>query len=157
MRLRFKFLAIFLLLPFVFVLIGCSGQGPKQGAGTLLGAASGAFIGSQFGGGKSQLFGVAIGALGGAYIGSEIGKIMDDNDRRLAEEAQRKAIETNTGYRWENRNNGNSGTVTPVKTYNTSNNRICREYEHDIRIGGKNEVMRGTACQRSDGSWEYQS
>jgi uncharacterized protein YcfJ len=55
--------------------------GPKQTAGTLLGAAGGAVIGAQFGGGTGQLVGTAIGTAAGAIGGGYIGKKLDDDDR----------------------------------------------------------------------------
>ena len=52
-------------------------QGNKQTVGMLVGAGTGALLGSQMGKGKGKLAMVAIGALGGAFLGSEIGKSLD--------------------------------------------------------------------------------
>ena len=51
--------------------------GPNQTGGTLIGAGTGALIGSQFGGGSGRVAGAAIGAVGGALAGGAIGREMD--------------------------------------------------------------------------------
>ena len=80
-------------------LAGCAGDpvtgtGPRENTGTLLGAVTGAAIGSQFGGspGSRIAAGVAGAAIGG-MIGNRIGAALDDEDRRLAYEAQVAALE----------------------------------------------------------------
>lgn len=64
------------------LLAGCDSMGPKQTAGTLIGAAGGALVGSQIGGGSGQIVGTALGTLGGAALGSYVGKSMDDKDKK---------------------------------------------------------------------------
>jgi hypothetical protein len=49
-------------------LAGCTADGPKESAGTFIGAATGALVGSQFGKGHGQLAGVAIGTLLGSQL-----------------------------------------------------------------------------------------
>ena len=63
-------------------LAGCQTGGPKQTGGTLIGAAGGALIGSQFGSGTGQLVGTALGTLGGALAGGYVGKQMDEDDKK---------------------------------------------------------------------------
>ncbi len=139
-------------------LTACADQqnAPKQTIGTLLGAGAGALLGSQVGGGRGQLAAVAIGALGGAFLGSQIGKSMDDTDKLKAAQAQQAALETNpTGQStaWHNPDTGHSGRVTPTRTYETSQGEDCREYQHEVIIDGRTEVVKGTACRRPDGTW----
>ena len=76
-------------MAFSMALSGCQTGGEKETAGTLIGAAGGAIIGSQIGGGSGKVAAVALGALGGGYIGKKVGKSMDDSDRRERIEAQR--------------------------------------------------------------------
>lgn len=71
-----------IIISSVVVLSGCAGMGPKQTGGTLIGAAGGALIGSQFGGGSGQLIGTAIGATAGAIGGGYVGKQLDDDDNK---------------------------------------------------------------------------
>jgi len=131
--------------------------GPKQTGGTLLGAGLGALAGSQIGGGRGQLAAVAIGALAGAVVGGEVGKSLDRADRLAMRRTSQGALERNrTGQvsRWRNPDSGNSGTITPVRTYQTASGQNCREYQQAVTIGGKTESAYGTACRQSDGSWK---
>jgi hypothetical protein len=48
-------------------------------------------------------------------------------------------------------NNENSRVVTGA------DGRYCREYQSEIRVGGRLERTYGTACQEQDGSWEIVS
>src|SRR5580704_12854582 len=60
------------------VLSGCiTTGGPNQMAGTLLGGAGGALIGSRFGHCKGRIASTALGTLGGAMLGSHVGQGMD--------------------------------------------------------------------------------
>src|SRR5258708_29985250 len=71
-----------------------TGQGPKENTGTLVGAVAGGLIGSQFGGGTGERIaaGLAGAALGG-LIRNRIGARIDDDDKRLADAAQRHALD----------------------------------------------------------------
>ena len=47
-----------------------------------------------------------------------------------------------------------SGYVTPTREGRSSAGRYCREFQHEVTIGGKREQSYGTACRQPDGSWE---
>ena len=149
-----RFAVILILVSLVSACV--QGQGNKQTVGTLLGAGTGALLGSQFGSGKGQLAMVAIGALGGAFLGSEIGKSLDRADRQMAARAQNVALETGrsgTSTTWVNPDSGHSGRVTPRPSYQVASGETCREYEHVVTIDGRRETMKGTACRQRDGTW----
>ena len=145
-------------LGLIALLSGCldTQNNPKQSIGTLLGAGAGALLGSQFGDGKGRLVAVAIGTLGGAYLGGEVGKTMDQVDRMKASAAENEALEfykDGSTRKLNNPNTGNSGSVTPKRTFQTASGENCREYEHTIMIDGKSEIAKGTACRKLDGTW----
>ncbi|MEC7490264.1 MAG: RT0821/Lpp0805 family surface protein [Pseudomonadota bacterium] len=152
------------LLPLVVVstvaLASCQGQGPKQSGGTLIGAAAGGLLGSKFGSGKGKLVGTAIGVLSGAWLGGEIGKSLDQADRALmrktSQHSMEKSKDGNTA-KWNNPNNGNKGSVTPTKTYQTVSGQYCREYQQTVTVGGRTQEAYGTACRRVDGTWQIQN
>lgn len=78
-----KNLKIALVLGVSLLMVGCSARdnplgGPKQTAGTLVGAAGGALVGSQFG---SGVVGAAVGTLGGAVAGGAVGRHLDNQDK----------------------------------------------------------------------------
>lgn len=142
-------------------LAGCAGDpvtgtGPRENTGTLLGAVAGAAIGSQFGGntGARVAAGVAGAAIGG-LLGNRIGAALDDEDRRLAYEAQMEALETGRSgapRSWRNPDSGRYGTIVPGAAYDRGGMQ-CRPFTHTIYIDGQPQAARGTACRNPDGTW----
>lgn len=146
-----KFILSLILLT---LLAGCDMN--KQQMGTLIGGATGAAIGSTFGKGGGQLVGIGLGAIAGGLVGNQIGQYMDEQDKLKMKQASYEALEnTRSGKTttWKNPDNGHSGTITPVKTYEKSG-RYCREYTQTVNIGNKVHEAYGTACRQPDGSWE---
>lgn len=130
---------------------------PKAVLGSLGGAAAGAGIAAIAGASSGWI--VAAGLAGG-LLGGAIGRRLDNRDKEMAAEAAARAFESNrTGQAssWKNPDSGNSGTVTPTKTYQAGNGQYCREYRQDITVGGEKQQAYGTACRQPDGSWQIQS
>jgi surface antigen len=130
--------------------------GPKETAGTLLGAGTGALLGSQFGCGRGKLVGVAVGTLAGALIGQGIGRSLDRADRAAMEKNARYGLENSrTGQTttWVNPDTGISGTFTPERTYQADQGQYCREYNQTVSVAGKRQQVYGTACRQPDGTW----
>lgn len=146
-----------LLTIFTFLLVGCAQHaGPKEGVGTLLGATGGAILGSNIGGGKGNIAAIAIGTLAGAFFGKEIGRSLDRADHvAMGQNAQYSLEHTrsNETTRWDNPDSGNSGSLTPTRTYQQAAGQYCREYRQTVMVGGQQEDAYGTACRRPDGSW----
>lgn len=132
-------------------LFGCANGGPKQTAGTYIGAATGALVGSQFGKGSGRLVGVALGTFLGGMLGSEIGSRMDAKDKELAAQAASNSLESAPDNRvttWRNPNNNHSGNFVVTKTEEYNNqNKVCRDYVHTVTIDGKQEQVAGRACR----------
>ncbi|MBO6559294.1 MAG: hypothetical protein JJ959_02100 [Nisaea sp.] len=140
----------------------CEGNqmGQKQMGGGILGAVGGALAGSTVGSGKGTVAAVAVGTLLGAIIGSEIGKSLDNADKAaMAQTTQRTLESTPVGVTttWNNPDSGNSGTVTPTKTYQASSGQYCREYTQTVQVGGQTQEAYGTACRQPDGTWKIQN
>ena len=157
--LRIKFI-IPLVVASALVLAGCSGQGQKQTGGSMVGAAAGGLLGAQFGSGTGKLVGTALGVLAGAWLGSEVGKTLDNADKAAMRQSSQYALEaTKTGHTsdWSNPDSGNSGTVTPTKTYQTAAGEYCREYQQTVTVGGKTQDAYGTACRQADGTWKVKN
>jgi surface antigen len=141
-------------------LAGCAsdpyGAGPREGTGTAVGALTGALIGSQFGGGTGERIGAAVaGAAIGGLIGNRIGASMDEEDRRMAYEAEMAALEqgrVGAPVAWQNPGSGRHGNIVPGPVYVQRGAR-CRSYTHTVYVSGQPEVLRGTACRNPDGSW----
>ncbi|MCP5058044.1 MAG: hypothetical protein GY937_15165 [bacterium] len=130
---------------------------PKAVLGSVLGAAAGAGIAIATNANPAV---IAAAVIGGGLIGGYAGKKLDDRDKRMAREAAQKAFEggrTGSSVAWSNPDSGNSGTVTPTRTYQLANGQYCRQYRQDIKIGNESHETTGTACRESDGSWQVQS
>jgi len=127
---------------------------PKTTVGAVGGAALGGLIAAAVGGNAAA---IAASAVGGALLGGVIGNMLDERDKRLEAEAAQKALETaptGSPVAWQNPDSGHSGSVTPVKTYQTASGGYCREYQQTVTIDGKQEKAHGTACRQPDGSWK---
>jgi surface antigen len=153
-----KFIPILSAALAAVVLAGCADMqnNPKQTAGTILGAGTGALIGSQIGSGKGQMAAIAIGTLAGAMVGGSIGRSLDDVDRMKAQQTTQTALERVPDGRastWSNPNTGHSGSVTPTYTYKDAGGRDCREFRQAVTIEGRTEEAVGTACRQPDGTW----
>ena len=127
---------------------------PKAAIGGLLGGATvGGLIAAAAGGGGA---GIAAGVIGGALLGGLVGNYLDDRDKKMAADSANRALETapsGQSVAWNNPDSGHSGTVTPVRTYQ-SGGTYCREYQQTVTIDGKPQQSHGTACRQPDGSWK---
>ncbi len=140
-----------------FLLMGCETTGPKTAIGGLGGAAAGGLLAAALGGKGA---GIAAGTILGGLIGGVIGDRLDAADREKARAAASQALESvpsGQSVAWRNPDTGNTGAVTPVRTYQTSSGQYCREYTQTISIGGEKHQSHGTACREPDGSWKIVS
>jgi surface antigen len=147
------------------LLTACSENGQpdsifnKQTAGTLLGGATGGFIGSRIGGGDGKIIATAVGGVLGALVGSQIGKTLDDHDKSLIGQTTYKTLETVPPYepsQWRNPQTGNYGEISAGPTYQ-QNGHNCRPFTQTIFIDGRAETARGQACKQGDGTWKVVS
>jgi len=143
-----------LLVLLVVLVSGCTTAGPKATIGGLGGAAAGGLLASVAGGGGA---GIAAGVLLGGLLGGAIGDRLDAADRKQAQAATQRALETapaGTQVAWHNPDSGHSGTVTPTKTFQKSGGQYCREYQQTVTIDNQPHQAYGTACRQPDGSWQ---
>ena len=132
-------------------------ENPKAILGGVLGAGAGAGIAALAGASPAWIVGSAV--MGG-LLGGFIGNRLDDRDKQMASQAATRAFEQNqTGQAsvWNNPDSGNSGSVTPTKTYQLASGQYCRQYTQTIMIGGEQHQTYGTACRQADGTWKIQS
>lgn len=130
---------------------------PKAVLGALGGAALGGGIAALAGGGTGAIVGAT---LGGALLGGAAGHYLDNRDKQMATQAAQKAFESSqTGQPtvWNNPDTGNSGSITPTRTYQLANGTYCRQYQQTIVVGGQEQQAYGTACRQPDGTWKIQS
>ena len=130
---------------------------PKAFLGGAGGAAAGGLIAAAAGGGAAGIVG---GVLLGGLVGGAIGNRLDQKDKELAArnaQASFESARTGQTSTWRNPDTGNSGTITPTRTYQASSGGYCREYQQEITVGGQKQQSYGTACRQPDGSWKIQS
>lgn len=120
--------------------------------GSLLGAAAGGLLGSQFGHGSGKSLMTIAGVLGGAMAGGAIGRSMGQPDAACVNQTLERG-QTGQTVAWQNPDNGTTYNVTPVKTYQ-SDGRPCRDYTTTAVIDGQTQTLHGTACRQEDGSWK---
>jgi surface antigen len=140
-----------------FLLMGCENTGPKTAIGGLGGAAAGGLLAAGLGGSGTA---IAAGTILGGLLGGAIGDRLDAADRQRANAAATQALESvpsGQSVAWRNPDSGNTGSVTPVRTYQTSTGQYCREYTQTITIGGEKHQSYGTACRQPDGTWRIVS
>ena len=148
-----KYISTLLLLS-LGTLVACES---KQQAGTLIGGATGALLGSSFGKGSGRLATTGLGAVAGALIGSQIGSQMDEQDKMKMQQTSQRALEhSKSGHtsNWRNPDSGNKGKITPYQAYKSNSGQYCREYSQSITVAGKVHQGYGTACRQEDGSWK---
>ena len=78
---------------------------------------------------------------------------MDQVDQNCVGQALERA-ETGQTVAWINPETSTRYQVTPIRTYQDSRNRYCREYTTRGTIDGRVEQLYGTACRQPDGSWQ---
>lgn len=135
-------------------LAGCQSYGgPREGIGALGGAVAGGLVGSQIGSGSGQVLATVGGAVLGGLLGAELGRQLDQQAQQQYYAAQFQALETGRAgapVAWQSQNY--SGQVVPGQPYQI-NSTLCRDYTHTVYIEGRPEVVTGTACRQSDGTW----
>jgi surface antigen len=134
------------------MLAGCAGEpGRRTGEGIALGALTGGLLGAATSRNPSA---VVTGALIGGLVGGMLGNALDEEERRLAWEAEMDALENGppgSPRTWRGRRA--YGTIVPGPPYPYASYQRCRQYSHTIYIQGRPQAARGIACRNPDGSW----
>jgi surface antigen len=145
-----------ILVAVLLALGACESSGMSTGetVGTLGGAAAGGLLGSQIGKGQGRLLAAVAGTLAGGYLGNRLGAHFSAADRTQAATAERSAVTSGEPTSWSNSDSGNSGRVTPSRSFTDPSGRTCREFEHTVTVDGRPESGRGTACRNANGEWE---
>lgn len=144
-------MGVLFVLSSVISLSGCATL-DRADKGEIIGGVLGGVIGSQVGDGRGQTIAIIVGSIAGSMIGRQIGENMDEADRRNTALALRDN-RTGEGATWINPDNGTRYTVTPTRTYESSN-APCREFRVNADVGDQpDQQVNGTACLQADGSW----
>ena len=82
---------------------------------------------------------------------------LNEDQQRAHETAQIRATTAPVGETVIWNQGGAAGSVTTTRDGTSTSGRYCREFQHEITVGGKKEQAYGVACQQPDGSWEIVS
>ena len=110
-------------------LFSCNTPNNRQGTGAVAGALIGGLLGNQIND-NDRTTGTVVGGLLGAAAGSAIGCKMSRADTTRAEDATRRALAENRSQTWSNADNGTSGRIDIVDSYN-QNDRSGRYGDRD--------------------------
>lgn len=125
--------------------------------GTISGAAIGGAAGySLIGGSNALLIGGGLGALAGGAAGYHLTERLTRYDREAIHTATYRSLtEDPVGGRtaWENPQSGNSGEISPTRTYMANDGRLCREFSSVALIDGERLESMRTACRTARGDW----
>ena len=94
-------------------------------------------------------------AMGEGLLRGGAGTQLGDRDRRLALEAEYRALEygrVGEAVAWQGDTSAVSGQVTALQPYRVGS-QDCRQYSHTVRVSGQSQTAQGTACRNEDGSW----
>jgi len=104
---------------------------------------------------NGQITATIIGAMGGGLIGRGIGSDLDEGERRIALEAEYRALEYTPGGQpvfWKSTTSARYGEAVASQPYRVGS-QDCRQYTQTVFASGPAQIARGTACRNADGSW----
>lgn len=81
---------------------------------------------------------------------------MERQDVDLAARLMQSTLESapdGTTRRWTNAATGNSGAITPTRTYVSEDGSFCRDYREEIQAGREDGRFFHTACRTEDARW----
>lgn len=155
---------------------GCATQGggyntpfgqmnTAEAFGTAIGAAAGAYGGSQIGHGATPYITGALAAAGGAWLGKTIASYLSEAAQQQMAGATQQAAQSGRPQTWSDPQSGASGRAevirtsmasppAPTQSASVSQSRPCRTVEQTITLkDGSKRKEEVTACEGPNG-WE---
>lgn len=144
-----------LLLAAALALAGCDVTGGNSlGSGSLVRSFSAAPV-SAAGQNEQAAAAAVTDAAMGDLLTPKISVKLDEDDRRLAVQAQLDALEhgaPGAPVPWRNPVSGHYGNIVPGPAY-MRQGATCRGYSHSISVAGQLDIARGTVCRAAGGPW----
>lgn len=153
----FKFHAL-ALLAVGLALGGCDITSSEGGTGLGTGVLKNAYSSTKSAVGlasEAEAASAVTNAAFGGLIGAKFGAALNDEDRRLAYEAQIAALDRGAPgapVPWRNPASGRYGNIVAGPAYDQKGAQ-CRGFSHTITVGGDIRSARGTACRSLEGGW----
>ena len=148
---------LLVLLAAAMALGGCAVIG-SEGEGVATGALSRAYTSTKSAVGlasEAEAASAVTNAAFGGLIGTKFGAALNDEDRRLAYEAQIVALDRGAPgapVPWRNAASGRYGNIVAGPAYDQQGAQ-CRGFSHTITVGREIKSARGTACRSPEGGW----
>ena len=129
----------------MLALSGCitTGAGRETGSGGIVGRLTGS--------GDTAVAETIIKSMDGGLIGGSIGANLSASERRLALEAEYRALErtpAGQAVKWQGSGAGVAGEVVAAQPYRVGS-QDCRQYTHTVVIDGATNTTRGTEIGRA--------
>ena len=137
---------------------GCDITGSEGGAGLGTGTLTRAYTSTKSAVGlasEAEAAAAVTNAAFGGLIGAKFGAPLNDEDRRLAYEAQIAALDRGAPgapVPWRNPASGRYGNIVAGPAYDQKGAQ-CRGFSHTITVGSELKSARGTACRSPEGGW----
>jgi surface antigen len=82
---------------------------------------------------------------------------MADSDVTMAVATMQSVLESSpdgSGSGWSNPATGNSGRITPERTWQTDAGYFCRDFVEALTVAGRSADYDRSACRMDDGTWQ---
>lgn len=146
--------------------VGYTGKKWEKDYGVIEGRCNTAAVGAVLGGTVGGVIGsraekenrpvaIILGTTIGAIVGHKIGQTMDERDRACMGHALELAGEKKTVV-WKNDATGVTYRLTPTRNYQDVK-KPCREFTTVVSTVQKKDSVKGVACRRGNGDWEFRA
>lgn len=92
-----------------------------------------------------------------AILALQLVEVLNSQQQQSYAWATQRAAAAPLGDSIQWHNSGAYGSVTPVRDGADGSGRYCREFQHQIVVGNRQQSGYGIACRQPDGAWEIVS
>ena len=140
--------------------VGYTGKKWKKDYGVVEGRCNPAAVGAVLGGAAGakvaeRPVATIVGSAIGAIVGHKVGQQLDERDRGCMGHALELAANKKS-VAWTNKATGVTYQLTPTRGY-TERGVSCREFTTQLSTGTKKDALKGRACRRGNGDWEFRT
>ena len=135
--------------------LGHTGKKWAKDYGVVAGRCNAAAVGAVLGERRDRPVAVIVGTAIGALVGHKVGQELEERDRGCMGHALELAAEKTTVV-WTNKTTGVTYQLTPMRGY-TERGMSCREFTTRVSTSVKKDALKGRACRRGNGEWEFRT
>jgi surface antigen len=135
--------------------VGHTGKKWAKDYGVVAGRCNAAAVGAVLGERRDRPVAIIVGTAIGAIIGHKVGQQLEERDRGCMGHALELAAEKKAVV-WTNKVTGVTYQLTPTRDY-TERGVSCREFTTRLSTSLKKDALKGKACRRGNGDWEFRT